>query len=902
MRSSRPQQQLPFLKQRGLVSKLEISSPKQTLLVFLHAARLIASTGGDEFSPISVRKVHPQKQQQQLLLQQRSSSSSRSSRYLQQGAARAAAAPAFAKFTNPRCGLMTAPVQPVMQQQQNTWQHAAAAAAAAAAASPPLPAAESQVGGGAVSCALRYGGRVLVNLLEPETPQPQSATAAAGGGAAAAEAEAAHSSSAAAAAVAAQDSKGKRQRLRIQLLWNDKRLTLNRRADERVGAVLAQLRLSCWLSASGAKAPAAAARPGAAAAAVDCGAPAAPAAAAGDGGGEQENDQEEATLKKRKKRQKDTVSPPPTNGVAFALARAEGSLLSEDLPAADAFKAAATLICCNPSAAASAAAAAAAAAVAPAAPNGRPAAAGAAAGAAREPAGFDALWFRLCPNAPIVQKVTVRQNLYAGCPVVASLETIGAPPTDFELKWSFDDSQQSPQFGPVFVASEEAVGRQLRLDEGWSTPRLSRSPRPQRRHPGNRWFFFMVLSQQHIESCHPAFSEFTHKCILGPVLPLPKGGWHQQRLQAFLSAAQQQRHLQRTNKPFRVVSFNILAAGYAQTLQADAVMAPLIGRELLMLDGDLLCLQECADDVFEEYLNPLLHSRGFSGFLDVKSKSSRVVEGCATFVRNRRFSVVSQKAFVLSEELMNNPTFKNLREVLDRRWPHLYRDVLPQLGTIVQLVALEDLLDKQAPTPIIANTHLFFHPRASHVRILQVYILSCLLEEFANAGVAASLFRRVERTCSVILCGDFNCDFASGGHYLLRNKHIPPDHADWRGAPSFTWVGQSSEETEDEMFPMSEEMAAAADSDSTARDDGLYLELPPSVHLNDCYKECPLPFTNYVSGFHATLDHIFASRDLQVLNWLPAVPLKAMEAHKGLPCEFYPSDHLSIAVDLWRPT
>ncbi|KAL8433746.1 hypothetical protein ACSSS7_003664 [Eimeria intestinalis] len=419
----------------------------------------------------------------------------------------------------------------------------------------------------------------------------------------------------------------------------------------------------------------------------------------------------------------------------------------------------------------------------------------------------------------------------------------------------------------------------------------------------NRLMYCLLWGCMRSAACHPSFPEFSQKFTLGPVLPLPKGGWHEQRLQAFLSAEQQQQHLQQTRKPFRVVSFNILAAGYAQTLQADAVMfkhcppklrrsshrAPLLGRELLLLDGDLMCLQECADDLFEDYLNPLLATRGFHGFLDVKSKSSRVIEGCAIFVRSTRFNVMSRKSFVLSEELM--------------------RDVLPQLGTIVQLVALEDLLDKQAPTTIIANTHLFFHPRASHVRILQVYILSCLLEEFANAGIASSLFRRIERTCSVILCGDFNCDFASGGHYLLRNKHIPPDHVDWRGgqqaaaiaSPSFTWVGQSSEETEGEMFPMTEEMAAAADSDSTAREDGLYLELPPSVHLNDCYKGCPLPFTNYVSGFHATLDHIFASQDLEVLNWLPAVSLKAVEAHKGLPCEFFPSDHLSIAVDLWRP-
>lgn len=46
--------------------------------------------------------------------------------------------------------------------------------------------------------------------------------------------------------------------------------------------------------------------------------------------------------------------------------------------------------------------------------------------------------------------------------------------------------------------------------------------------------------------------------------------------------------------------------------------------------------------------------------------------------------------------------------------------------------------------------------------------------------------------------------------------------------------------------------------------DGLSLELPPSIHLKDCLKDDPLPFTNFVCGFQATLDHIFASKDFHV--------------------------------------
>ena len=68
---------------------------------------------------------------------------------------------------------------------------------------------------------------------------------------------------------------------------------------------------------------------------------------------------------------------------------------------------------------------------------------------------------------------------------------------------------------------------------------------------------------------HPSMPSFNQKVSLGPLLPRPKGDWHFERMQAFY---QRQGDEQQQESTFRVVSFNILATGYAQTSQADSYM------------------------------------------------------------------------------------------------------------------------------------------------------------------------------------------------------------------------------------------------------------------------------------------------------------------------------------------
>ncbi|CDJ66684.1 Endonuclease/exonuclease/phosphatase family protein, related [Eimeria necatrix] len=132
-------------------------------------------------------------------------------------------------------------------------------------------------------------------------------------------------------------------------------------------------------------------------------------------------------------------------------------------------------------------------------------------------------------------------------------------------------------------------------------------------------------------------------------------------------------------------------------------------------------------------------------------------------------------------------------------------------------------------------------------------------------------------------------------------------------APTYTWGdNQASEDEEDEAdaaAAAAEPAAAAAEPAAAAAEPaaaaaaaaavkGLQLELPVSVHLKEAYGKSLLPFTNFVSNFKATLDHIFISEDLQAVGTLPGVCVEPVETLGGLLSRYYPSDHLSIAADL----
>ncbi len=99
----------------------------------------------------------------------------------------------------------------------------------------------------------------------------------------------------------------------------------------------------------------------------------------------------------------------------------------------------------------------------------------------------------------------------------------------------------------------------------------------------------------------------------------------------------------------RVVSYNILANGYASSTGAGEIIypycpqdylehdyrKPLLLREILGYHADIILLQECDTRFYERELSLVLKEHGYLG--DMKIKSENVQEGEAIFYRKDRF-------------------------------------------------------------------------------------------------------------------------------------------------------------------------------------------------------------------------------------------------------------------------
>jgi 2',5'-phosphodiesterase len=219
---------------------------------------------------------------------------------------------------------------------------------------------------------------------------------------------------------------------------------------------------------------------------------------------------------------------------------------------------------------------------------------------------------------------------------------------------------------------------------------------------------------------------------------------------------------------------------------------------------------------------------------------------------------------------------------LFQKRPDLAKVIREKLGHVVQMARLTD---HQGNHVIVANTHLFYHPMASHIRLLQCFAICHQL----------SMERR-DNHDDLIFCGDFNTSLRHCG-LLMMNKFVPENYRDFRQClNAFKWskqeqVSKGEEETHDDDFPA--------------------LWLPDSFPtLNAAYTQAP-EFTHYIERFHGTLDHILVSAissgDGNASSGFRSVRCGAMPSEEqvtrnvAMPSENFPSDHVCLVCDLeWK--
>lgn len=83
----------------------------------------------------------------------------------------------------------------------------------------------------------------------------------------------------------------------------------------------------------------------------------------------------------------------------------------------------------------------------------------------------------------------------------------------------------------------------------------------------------------------------------------------------------------------------------------------------------------------------------------------------------------------------------------------------------------------------MANTHLYFHPDADHIRLLQAAAAFRYVQD-----VRARILREhasqicVEADVSILFCGDFNSTPECGVFRLMTERFVPADFVDFRSS------------------------------------------------------------------------------------------------------------------------
>lgn len=165
---------------------------------------------------------------------------------------------------------------------------------------------------------------------------------------------------------------------------------------------------------------------------------------------------------------------------------------------------------------------------------------------------------------------------------------------------------------------------------------------------------------------------------------------------------------------------------------------------------------------------------------------------------------------------------------------------------------------------LVANTHLYFHPDADHIRLLQIGLSMLYIENYMKDLSV----RHSDAQIALIFCGDFNSVPECGIYKLMTENHVPQDFIDWS----------------------SNEIEAVKG-----------LELKQPFNMRSAYSP-EIPFTNFTPHFTATLDYIFYESDkLKVDEVIPIPSEEELKVHLAIPSLVCPSDHVALVANVdWK--
>lgn len=339
---------------------------------------------------------------------------------------------------------------------------------------------------------------------------------------------------------------------------------------------------------------------------------------------------------------------------------------------------------------------------------------------------------------------------------------------------------------------------------------------------------------------------------------------------------------------FRVMTYNILADLYSDSDYSRDVLfgycqkyalnidyrKQLFIKEILGYHSDIICLQEVDTKLFDLDLVSIFEEKDYSLIFAEKRD---VGEGVAILFRNKRFIMLDSYKFDVGENIQKHDVFKEIDEKLKRN-EQLYTRVVERPNTLLVLVIRS--VDNPRQVLIVANTHLYFHPDADHIRLLQagmciMYIENVIVNEVKRKHI------QPEDKISIIFAGDFNSDPLSGIFQLMTTGSIKADHKDWGSSKGCDIIFNH-------LYLMK---IGFADQEEWIK--GIEL-----AHPFKMANATGTSLTNYTEGFKECLDYIYYQTDhLKVEKTVPFPSEEQLSAHIAIPSIVFPSDHVALVAD-----
>lgn len=86
---------------------------------------------------------------------------------------------------------------------------------------------------------------------------------------------------------------------------------------------------------------------------------------------------------------------------------------------------------------------------------------------------------------------------------------------------------------------------------------------------------------------------------------------------------------------------------------------------------------------------------------------------------------------------------------------------------------------------LIANTHLYFHPDADHIRLLQIGLFMLYVKHVREEIV--NELKISNDKLSIVFCGDFNSVPECGIYKLMTEQFVPDNFVDFKSS-KLIWI------------------------------------------------------------------------------------------------------------------